>query len=111
MVCNGVAFQGRMEWDTTVLVVPALFESARMCPHRLWLAAGAASARQSPDQVGVVCFARRSRTCGCHVLDTAYGAHSNVTMNRPNKLPAVDAAMTLLLRVAHHWRGTTEAER
>jgi hypothetical protein len=32
-------------------------------------------------------------------------------MNRPNKLPAVDAAMTLLFRVAHHWRGTTEAER
>jgi hypothetical protein len=32
-------------------------------------------------------------------------------MNRPNKLPAVDAAMTLLFRVAHHWCGTTEAER
>ncbi len=29
----------------------------------------------------------------------------------PNKLPAVDAAVTILFNVEHHWRGTTEAER
>jgi hypothetical protein len=29
----------------------------------------------------------------------------------PNKLPAVDAAIALLFHIAHHCRGTTEAER
>ena len=28
----------------------------------------------------------------------------------PNKLPAVDAAIALLLHVAHDWRGTAEGQ-
>ena len=32
-------------------------------------------------------------------------------MTMPNKLPAVDAAITLLFDIARHLRGTTEAER